>query len=69
MHTCTGGARPLVARARAPVYPSLATQLGPGEVGHCHMIVMIIVLYDLRKNDLKPFSLVSVSAPELHTFI
>ena len=27
MHTCTDGARPLVARARAPVCPSLATPL------------------------------------------
>ena len=28
LHTCTGGARPLFARARAPVCPSLATPLG-----------------------------------------
>ena len=28
LRTCTGGARPLVARARAPVCPSLATPLG-----------------------------------------
>ena len=27
-HTCTGGTRPLFARARAPVCPSLATPLG-----------------------------------------
>ena len=27
IHTCTGGARPLVARARAPVCPSLAMPL------------------------------------------
>ena len=27
MRTCSGGARPLVARARAPVCPSLATPL------------------------------------------
>ena len=31
--TCTGGAQPLVARARAPVCPSLATPLNVDTVG------------------------------------
>ena len=40
-YTCTGGTRPLVARARAPVCPSLATPLQPLSVclkyeNHCY---------------------------------
>ena len=48
MLTCTGGARPLVARARAPVCPSLATRLqqpGGKKVDECPLIGVVKYYY------------------------
>ena len=48
MLTCTGGARPLVARARAPVCPSVATPLEKRTSKQGISIVLVSIEYQRR---------------------